>query len=59
MLGEILVSPLHFYIKHFHLLQIFLVYLNTHITLLFFSLHRASCYHQSLLLTNRCTLYQS
>jgi len=34
MLGEILVSPSHFYSKHFHLFPIFLGYLTTHITLL-------------------------
>ena len=33
MLGEILVSPFHFYVKHFHLLPIFLGYFTTHITL--------------------------
>jgi len=39
MLGEILVSPLHFYVKHFHLLQIFLGYLTTHITYSFLRIY--------------------
>jgi hypothetical protein len=52
MLDEILVSPLHFYVKHFHLLHIFLGYLTTHITLFFFLIF-APC----ILLSSKSIIY--